>query len=67
MDVDDKPGIIAVIATALAEKNINIKNIGILHNRESDEGALEIQFEDEKSRSLGLEILNNLGYRAKSK
>ncbi|NLL96060.1 MAG: prephenate dehydrogenase [Clostridiaceae bacterium] len=67
VDVDDKPGIIAVIATALAEKNINIKNIGILHNRESDEGALEIQFEDEKSRSLGLEILNNLGYRAKSK
>lgn len=67
VDVVDKPGIIAEIATALAEKNINIKNIGILHSRESDEGALEIQFEDEKSRSLGLETLTNLGYRAKPK
>ncbi len=67
VDVEDKPGIIAVIATALAERNINIKNIGILHNRESDEGALEIQFEDEKSRSLGLEILTDLGYHAKPK
>jgi prephenate dehydrogenase len=67
VDVEDKPGIIAVIATALAEKSINIKNIGILNNRESDEGALEIQFEDENSRSLGLEILTDLGYHAKPK
>lgn len=67
VDVDDKPGIIAVIATALAKKNINIKNIGILNNREHDEGALEIQFENEESRSQGLETLNILGYRAKSK
>ncbi len=67
VDVDDKPGIIAVIATALAEKNINIKNIGILNNREHDEGALEIQFENEESRSQGLDTLNILGYRAKSK
>lgn len=67
VDVEDKPGIIAVIATALAEKNINIKNIGILNNRESDEGALEIQFEDEKSRGLGLETLKSLGYHATPK
>lgn len=67
VDVEDKPGIIAVIATALAEKNINIKNIGILNNRESDEGALEIQFEDERSRTLGLETLKSLGYHATPK
>lgn len=67
VDVDDKPGIIAVIATALAEKNINIKNIGILNSREADDGALEIQFENEESRQQGLDTLNTLGYRAKPK
>ncbi len=64
VDVDDKPGIIAVIASALAHENINIKNIGILNNRENEEGALQIQFENEESRRRGIETLNKLGYRS---
>lgn len=67
VDVDDRPGIIALIATALANKNINIKNIGILNSRETEEGALEIQFESEESRLQGLETLSRLGYQAKLK
>lgn len=67
VDVDDKPGIIAVIATALAKENINIKNIGILNSRETEEGALEIQFEDENARQMGIKALTQLGYRAKEK
>lgn len=67
VDVDDRPGIIAVIASALASKNVNIKNIGIINNRENEEGALQIKFEDEKSRSLGVRTLNHLGYRARKK
>lgn len=67
VDVDDRPGIIAEIASALAKKNINIKNIGILNNRESEDGALEIQFENEGSRLQGLETLNAMGYMAKPK
>ncbi len=63
VDVDDKPGIIAVIASALANENINIKNIGILNNRESEEGALQIQFENEESRRRGMETLSQLGYK----
>lgn len=67
VDVDDRPGIIAVIASALANENINIKNIGILNNRETEEGALEIQFENEDSRELGIKALTQLGYKAKKK
>ncbi|NLX64542.1 MAG: prephenate dehydrogenase [Clostridiaceae bacterium] len=67
VDVEDKPGIIALIASALANENINIKNIGILNSRETEDGALEIQLEDEESRRRGIEILTRLGYRAKQK
>lgn len=67
VDVEDKPGIIAVIATALADRNINIKNIGIIHSRDLDEGALEIRFEDEESRQKGLDTLETMGYSAKAR
>ncbi len=67
VDVEDKPGIIAVIATALAKEAINIKNIGILNSRETEEGALEIQFEDEDSREKGIHTLTQLGYKAEKK
>lgn len=67
VDVDDRPGIIAIISTALANQNINIKNIGIIHSRENEEGALQIQFENEKSRKQGVKVLTSLGYRAKEK
>lgn len=67
VDVEDRPGIIATIATALAQKGINIKNIGIVHSRENEEGALEIRFEDEEARNAGLETLITMGYRAKAR
>jgi len=67
VDVDDRPGIIALIASALANENINIKNIGILNSRETEDGALEIQLENDESRCRGIEILTRLGYRAKQK
>lgn len=67
VDVEDKPGIIAVIAKALAENQINIKNIGIINSRENDDGALEIRFENAESVKKGLETLINLGYKAKAR
>ena len=45
-DIIDEAGGIATIATILASNNINIKNIGILHNREFEEGVLRIEFYD---------------------
>jgi len=67
VDVEDKPGIIATIATALAQKGINIKNIGIVHSRENEEGALEIRFEDQESMNAGMETLRALGYGVKAR
>ena len=40
----DESGAIATIATILASNRISIKNIGILHNREFQEGVLRIEF-----------------------
>ena len=40
IDIADRTGSIANVAAILADHNISIKNIGILHNREQQEGAL---------------------------
>ena len=40
IDIADEPGEIAAVATILALKNISIKNIGIVHNREYECCAL---------------------------
>ena len=62
VDVDDKAGAIAEIATVLAKENINIKNIGINHNREIQQGALAIEFYNEASMLLAKHILKENNY-----
>ncbi len=44
LDLADVPGAIATIATILAEADISIKNIGIVHNREFEQGVLSVEF-----------------------
>lgn len=61
-DIRDEAGAIAKIATILAKENISIKNIGITHNREHEEGILYIVFYDEISMHNAVPILNNNGY-----
>ena len=46
----------------LALKNISIKNIGIVHNRELEEGALRIEFYEEAAIQTAGEILKSRGY-----
>lgn len=48
-DIVDETGGIAAIATILASHQINLKNIGIIHNREFEEGVLRIEFYDASS------------------
>mgnify|MGYP001809859486 FL=1 len=67
VDVEDKPGIIARIATALADREINIKNIGINNVREEDEGALVIRFETAAERDLATEVLAGHGYGVRAR
>jgi prephenate dehydrogenase len=61
-DIIDESGAIATIATILATNGISIKNIGVLHNREFEEGALRIEFEDESSREMAAQLLEKHRY-----
>lgn len=61
-DIIDEAGGIAAIATILASNNLNIKNIGIVHNREFEEGVLRIEFYDEASSSRAAQLLQKFRY-----
>lgn len=62
IDIADEPGALAAIATILALNNISIKNIGIVHNRESEGGVLRIEFYEENSIEKAKNILGSKGY-----
>ena len=61
-DIVDEAGGIAAIATILAANSINLKNIGIIHNREFEEGVLRIEFYDEESSKKAVNILQKYRY-----
>lgn len=60
-DIRDESGAIAAIATQLSVASINIKNIGIVHNRESEEGVLRVEFYDQDSCTKAEDILIKFG------
>ncbi len=62
IDVIDEAGAIATIATLLAINHISIKNIGIIHNREFEEGVLRIEFYDEPSEEDAKALLRKHNY-----
>ena len=62
VDIADKPGVLASVATILASNDISIKNIGIAHNREAQEGALRIEFHEESAILLAKKLLSDNGY-----
>lgn len=61
-DLIDEVGGIATIATLLASNGINIKNIGILHNREFQEGVLHIELYEQKSLDAAELLLKKYHY-----
>ena len=61
-DILDESGAIATIATILAANGINIKNVGIIHNREFEEGVLRIEFYDETSCERASALLQKHRY-----
>lgn len=67
VDIADKPGSIAAIASLLAFNDVSIKNIGINHNREFAEGALRIEFYDAKTIEQAIEIMTKHGYKLHTK
>ncbi|MBD5537090.1 MAG: prephenate dehydrogenase [Lachnospiraceae bacterium] len=58
IDIDDKPGALSRVVSLLASHDINIKNIGITHNRESEEGVMRIEFYDEASQFTAKKLLS---------
>ena len=62
MCIRDRSGAIATIATILATNGISIRNIGIVHNREFQEGVLHIEFYDGESAEKATELLNRFHY-----
>lgn len=62
LDLADEAGGIAIIASILAFKGISIKNIGIVHNREFEEGVLHIEFYDGEAVELAAELLQEKNY-----
>ena len=50
INIDDRAGAIATIATILSVNGISIKNIGIIHNREYVDGVMKLELykEDDK-------------------
>jgi prephenate dehydrogenase len=60
--VEDKPGVIAEISMALANKKINIKDIEVLKVREGDSGTIRISLETPGDREQAQMILKKIGY-----
>ena len=67
VDIADRPGAIAAIASLLADHGVSIKNIGINHNRELAEGALRIEFYDKTASSRAENILAEHEYSIHTK
>lgn len=62
VDIPDKSGALANIVTLLADNGLGIKNIGITHNRESEDGVLKIEFYEEASMTMAFDILGKCGH-----
>ena len=62
LDVSDETGAIATIATILANHGISIKNIGIIHNREFQDGVLRIELYEEDGVVKTVDLLKQYHY-----
>lgn len=58
-DLRDEAGAIATFATLLAVHGISLKNIGIVHNRAYEQGALRIEFYDRDSLDRAYTLLSD--------
>ncbi|NMA82929.1 MAG: prephenate dehydrogenase [Epulopiscium sp.] len=67
VDMVDEPGGIAEVATMLSQHGINIKNIGIVSNREYENGVLQILFETKEEQKQSIVLLEEIGYRVYKK
>ncbi len=60
--IKDEKGALAKVVGLLSDNDINIKNIGIIHNREAVEGALQLEFYSVEDQDGAFNILNKSDY-----
>ncbi|MBD3288608.1 prephenate dehydrogenase/arogenate dehydrogenase family protein [candidate division KSB1 bacterium] len=65
--VEDKPGVIAVLSTTLADNNINIKDIEVLKVREGEGGTIRMSFSTWHDRSQAIELITEQGFSCYSR
>ena len=63
IDVADEAGAIATIATILATEKVSIKNIGIIHKREFEDGVLKIEFYTDAALEQAKVLLTKRNYK----
>lgn len=61
--VEDRPGVISKISTALYQGGLNIKDIELLRVREGIGGTFRLSFGSEKDAKEAIEIITSLGYK----
>ncbi|MCD7904420.1 MAG: prephenate dehydrogenase [Clostridiales bacterium] len=62
IDIKDRPGAIAEVAVILGNRGINIKNIGIINNRDYSDGVMRISLENDSSLKKAGDALSEMGY-----
>ncbi|MDO4170553.1 MAG: prephenate dehydrogenase [Lachnospiraceae bacterium] len=62
LDIPDEPGELSKVLGHLEKDNISIKNIGIIHNREYEEGCLKLVLYDNESAIKTAQILEKQNY-----
>ncbi|CUT04057.1 ACT domain-containing protein, partial [Candidatus Kryptobacter tengchongensis] len=61
--VEDKPGVLSKISTALYQGGLNIKDIELLRVREGIGGTFRLSFGSDKDAQKAIEIITELGYK----
>ena len=61
-DIDDKPGTLVGVLQLLADAEISVKNIDIIHNREFEPGVLRIEFYSDEAMKKAQTILVHNNY-----
>ncbi|MFA5576614.1 MAG: prephenate dehydrogenase [Tissierellaceae bacterium] len=62
VSIEDKPGAIAELANIMMKQNINIKEIEILHSRQSEGGAVRLAFDSREEQKLAVKTLGQEGF-----
>lgn len=63
VDIPDEPGALARVTVLISDAGINLKNFGVSHNREDEEGVLRLSFYDSDAREKAYDILYKSGYK----